>query len=156
MSGHTVRPSPVQIYGADFDASLEEVSRVGAALNVLASARGGVEWATLLDLGLAEAMTNVVRHGYGSGRGGRITLSCFEEAAQWRIELRDFGAPIPEDRLGRADGSIFDFDPNDIQNIPEGGMGLALIRACFDSVDYRTVGPANCLTLTKRLMQPAE
>jgi serine/threonine-protein kinase RsbW len=160
MTQHTLvtqglRPSASPVYHADFEATLEEVSRVCSEVHALALERVGIEWAVLVDLGLTEALTNVIRHGYGAAQHGRVTLTCLEVADQWQLTLKDCGIPIPEALLRQADGSIFDFDPDDLQSIPEGGMGLALIRSCFDSVDYQVHRDGNCLLLTKHLDHPA-
>lgn len=144
-------PSDRALYGADIPATLDEVSRVCAELNVLAIDCGGVDWAAEIDLGLTEVLTNVVRHGYGETGQGRIVLACTAQDAQWHLCVRDQGSPIPVDLLAQADGSVFDFDPDDLDNIPEGGMGLALIRGCFDQLDYVADDLGNRLRLVKRL-----
>jgi serine/threonine-protein kinase RsbW len=160
MTQHTLvtqslRPSDPPLYHADFEATLEEISRVCSEIHALALEQKGSEWAMLVDLGLTEALTNVVRHGYGAAQRGRVTLTCFEAADQWQLTLSDWGASIPQELLRQTDESVFDFDPDDLQNIPEGGMGLALIRSCFDSVDYQVHQGRNCLLLTKHLDPPA-
>jgi serine/threonine-protein kinase RsbW len=139
------------IYHAAFEATLAEVSRVCEEFNALATARGGVDWAAMLDLGLTEALSNVVRHGYGPEGRGRICFTCVESEGQWCMELADRGDPIPANRLSQADGSVFDFDPLDLMNIPEGGMGLPLIRSCFDGLAYHADDSGNRLALTKQL-----
>ncbi len=142
------------LYEAHIPATLEEVSRICAELNALAIARGGVEWAAEIDLGLTEVLTNVVRHGYGETGTGHIGLRCTADAGRWLLSALDQGSPIPTDLLAQADGSVFDFDPDDLDNIPEGGMGLALIRGCFDDLDYVVTPHGNRLHLVKQLPQP--
>jgi serine/threonine-protein kinase RsbW len=137
------------LYGADIPATLDEVSRLCAELNTLAIDCGGVTWAAEIDLGLTEVLTNVVRHGYGETGLGRIVLTCQAQETQWCLCVLDQGRPIPADLLAQADGSVFDFDPDDLDNIPEGGMGLALIRGCFDQLDYVTDRAGNHLRLVK-------
>lgn len=150
---HTLPGLP--LYEARIPATLDDVSRLCAELNALAIDRGGVEWAAEIDLGLTEVLTNVVRHGYGDDSRGHIALRCTAEDARWLLSVLDQGSPIPADLLAQADGSVFDFDPEDLDSIPEGGMGLALIRGCFDELDY-VAGPAgNRLHLVKRLPPPA-
>lgn len=160
MTQHTLatpdlRSSTAPIYHADFEATFEEVGRVCSEIHALALEQQGDEWAMLVDLGLTEALTNVIRHGYGPERRGRVTLTCLEAAAQWQLTLSDCGTSIPQALLRQGDASVFDFDPDDLQNIPEGGMGLALIRSCFDSVDYQVHQDCNRLLLTKHLDPPA-
>jgi serine/threonine-protein kinase RsbW len=148
---HEGQAARVHVYHAEFDATLDEVSRVCAELQVLAQARGSIDWAAQIDLGLTEALSNVVRHGYGPARSGRMSLQCEEQGEQWLITLKDRGDPIPKDLLDQADGSVFDFDPDDVQSIPEGGMGLSLIRNCFDQLDYQAEPDGNTLALHTRI-----
>jgi serine/threonine-protein kinase RsbW len=151
MQHSTPTPTPHghTFLDADIPATLDDVSRLCAELNALAIARGGVTWAAEIDLGMTEVLTNVVRHGYGDNGRGRIAMTCQATAAQWHLSVHDQGSPIPTDLLAQADGSVFDFDPDDLDNIPEGGMGLALIRGCFDQLDYAANGTGNHLHLVK-------
>jgi serine/threonine-protein kinase RsbW len=128
---------------------------VCSEIHTLALELQGSEWAMLVDLGLTEALTNVIRHGYGETQRGRVMLTCISAADQWQLTLSDCGAPIPLALMRHSGESVFDFDPDDLQNIPEGGMGLALIRSCFDSVDYQVHQGCNRLLLTKHLDPPA-
>lgn len=148
-------PLPMLVYHADFEATLQEVVRVCSEVHALALGRGGEIWAMLVDLGLTEVLTNVIRHGYGAVQNGRVTLTCAETACQWQLTLNDCGNPIPQVLLHQVAGSVFDFDPDDLHRIPEHGMGLALIRKCFDSVDYQVRMDGNELLLTKNLELPA-
>ena len=147
--------APMPVYHADFEATLQEVARVCSEVHALALERGGEIWAMLVNLGLTEALTNVIRHGYGEVQNGRVTLTCAQTARQWQLTLNDCGNPIPQALLHQAGGSVFDFDPDDLHSIPERGMGLALIHKCFDSVDYRVRADGNELLLTKNLEPPA-
>ena len=52
--------------------------------------------------------------------------------------------------LDNASASAFDFDPDDLINLPEGGMGLSIICAAMDEVAYETGAGGNQLFLTKR------
>jgi serine/threonine-protein kinase RsbW len=63
------------------------------------------------------------------------------------VDVWDYGNPIPDDQLEHAGSSTFDFEPTDTGALPEGGMGLALIKAAFDEVDYASDGRENWLHL---------
>lgn len=151
---NTTRTSGVQVYCAQFDATLSELSRVCAEIGALAETRAGADWAAEINLGLTEALSNVVRHAYDN-TAGRISLSCVETEEAWLLTLNDNGVPIPQERVDSEDESVFDFDPQDLQSLPEGGMGLALIRRCFDRVSYQAGRDGNCLSLVKMLPAPA-
>lgn len=104
-----------------------------------------------LAVALAEVLTNIVEHGY-EGRGGApIELAWAASASGFVVEVRDGGRPIPRDRLDWAGPTTtFGFDPTDIGGLPEGGMGLGIIKTAFDHVAYRSQGGVNRLRLGKR------
>lgn len=131
-------------------ARLEEVSAVAEALRAFMSGEVPAEARDAIELGVVEALTNVVRHGYAGTQAAAIELH-FEQSADAAIlELIDTGIPIPAENLQRDSAATFDFDPDDIAALPEHGMGLSLIRLSFDAVEYRSAGGGNRLTMAKR------
>lgn len=100
---------------------------------------------------LAEVLTNIVEHGY-QGRGGPdIRLAWAVLPSGLVVEVCDAGLPIPRERLdGAGPSTSFDFDPTDLGGLPEGGMGLGIIKTSFDHVTYARRDGLNCLTLGKR------
>lgn len=105
-----------------------------------------------IELALAEALTNIVQHGFGSGPGQPVRLRVRERGGALEVDLWDQGRPIPEDRLTLADPSTtFLFDPTNLAGLPEGGMGLALIKAAFHEVRYGSRDGVNRLHLVRRM-----
>lgn len=100
---------------------------------------------------VAEVLTNIVEHGY-EGRGGpAIELAWAATGAGLVVEVRDAGRPIPRERLDTAGpATTFGFDPTDLGGLPEGGMGLGIVKTAFDHVAYRSQGGINRLRLGKR------
>ncbi len=97
-------------------------------------------------LALQEALSNVLRHGYG----GESFRAHIELRFQWngesfRIELRDDAAAFDPTETVVAP------EVHDGGQIPEGGYGIHIIRAVVDSLDYRREGKHNVLTLEKSL-----
>ncbi|MEN9543196.1 MAG: hypothetical protein RLZZ598_29 [Pseudomonadota bacterium] len=133
------------------DATLDEVSRVCAAMSTALRASVDDEWIAAWDLGVTEALTNVVRHGYLGAPGQFIDVRCEYDGPFLQVRLSDQGRRIPASLWEAATGDVFDFDPDDLQSVPEGGMGLSLIRACFDESSYVGDGSTNHLVLRKRL-----
>jgi serine/threonine-protein kinase RsbW len=86
------------------------------------------------------------------GREGLITFTCDEYEGCVVVEIDDTGLSLPAETLDKADGSVFEFNPLDIGALPEGGMGLALIKASFDSVHYQSADGTNRLTLIRRFV----
>ncbi|MFN2542005.1 MAG: ATP-binding protein [Chthoniobacterales bacterium] len=96
---------------------------------------------TLMVLGVDEACTNIIRHAYQL-RDDRPIALCLEVVRKCvRVRLRDYGAQVRLDEMrGRAHDQI---EP--------GGLGLHLIKAAFDQVDYILKPRGTELVLTKNL-----
>jgi serine/threonine-protein kinase RsbW len=102
-------------------------------------------------IALAEVLTNIVEHGYEGRDGAPIELAWSSSASAFVIEVSDAGRPIPADRLANAGpDTTFGFDPTDLGGLPEGGMGLGIIKTAFDHVAYRSKDGVNRLRLGKR------
>ena len=102
-------------------------------------------------IALTEALTNIVEHGFEGEGGAPIELAWATSTHGLVVEVRDAGRPIPMDRLRNAGpDTTFGFDPTDVGGLPEGGMGLGIIRTAFDHVAYRSAGGQNRLRLGKR------
>lgn len=144
LAAHQAGP----VLDLDLDATFGAVSAAGDRLGSLLEQHFGEERGVQLRLGIAEAMTNVVEHGYAGREGGHLHLLAVAGPSQWCFTLTDNGRPIPGDALRGADGSVFDFDPDAIAELPEGGMGLSLIQLVFDRVDYKVEATSNRLILT--------
>lgn len=129
--------------------SLEGIAPVSEGVRILARPILGEEAAGDVELALVEAATNVVRHGYGS-EGGPIRIEASEIANGMMVKISDWGRPIPGEALASAGLSRFDFDPSNLVDIPEGGMGLSLIASVMDEVTYRSDEGQNILTLLRR------
>lgn len=105
-----------------------------------------------IELALAEALTNIVEHGFGSDSAHQVRLRVRERDAALEIDLWDQGRPIPPGRLRQADPSTtFHYDPTDLAALPEGGMGLALIKSAFHEVRYGSRDGMNRLHLVRRM-----
>lgn len=152
------QPGAQVIYRARIGARLEEVSRVCAEVAALAAERLGEAAAGEIDLGLSEALSNIVRHGYPAGApDAAVQLVCVDAGDCWCLRVFDRGRAIPEERLQPREEDPFDFDPERLDALPEGGMGLALLMASFDRVEYRAGADGNLLVLTKRVgSRPAQ
>jgi anti-sigma regulatory factor (Ser/Thr protein kinase) len=95
--------------------------------------------ATLWEIGLVEAFTNIARHGYARSAGPvRCTLAA--DDATVHIDLEDDAAPfdptaaVPRERSG---------------NEPH-GMGLAIMRDAAAEIRYERNGACNRLKLAFR------
>jgi len=132
--------------------TLEDVVRVCGALRPLMPARLPEEDRYAIEIAMTEALTNLVEHGYeGRPDAAPARIKWLETDDLLLVEVRDEGRPIPRDVLARAGPDTFGYDPTDIGSLPESGMGLALMKAAFDDLDYRSENGTNVLTLRKRI-----
>ncbi|MCC7542098.1 MAG: ATP-binding protein [Deltaproteobacteria bacterium] len=101
-----------------------------------------------------EAFNNVVIHAY-DGLAGQVHLELAVDEGSLVIKLLDSGRPF---RLEDIQPPAFaGGDALAIDDLPEGGMGVYLMRAVMDDVCYVAAsshGDRNCLTMIKRFNQP--
>lgn len=130
-------------------ATLGEVTRATLAVGAMLPTRLTAHQRDAIEIGLAEVLTNVVKHGQAGQAPGRVRVTWRERDDRLEFVICDMGRPIPSERLAQADDTTFDFDSTDIGNLPESGLGLALIKSSFDVVDYRSRGRVNRMLLQK-------
>jgi serine/threonine-protein kinase RsbW len=133
-------------------ATLSEVARAVERLEHELPRRLDEQERYQVAIALAEVLTNIVEHGY-ENRGGPAIAVTMNTTDRWlAVEVRDAGLPIPKHKLEQAGPETsFGFDPTDLAALPEGGMGLGIIKTAFEYVDYRSQGGTNRLRLGKRL-----
>ncbi len=135
----------------EVEGTLEAVSRAVAdlrrRLDALIAPDAPQDCAAI-ELGVAEVLTNIVQHGQVPGS---IEVECLRREDAVEVLVRDAGRPIPFERLVQAGPASFDFDPADLDRLPDHGMGLALVKALFHSLDYQQAGGRNLLRLRRQL-----
>jgi len=80
----------------------------------------------MLELALAEAVTNIVRHAFGGSAGQPIEMIIETDPARTEITLLHGGAGFDPEAV----------PPPDFGGGREGGFGLYLIRRAVDEVEY--------------------
>ena len=96
-----------------------------------------------------EAITNIIRHAYGSRKDRPINVICRrihvlsngKQRAALEITLVDYGPAVDPTQL----------NPRCLDEIKPGGLGLHFIRECLDVVSYMRSHSANRLRLVKLL-----
>ena len=96
---------------------------------------------TLIVLGVDEACTNIIRYAYQLRDDQLIALSMEGLRKCVRMRLRDYGYQAPNETFTARSQNV----------IKPGGLGLHLIRAAFDKVDYILKPRGTELVLTKNL-----
>lgn len=129
-------------------ATLEEVDGLARGLADLARPCLPAEKLVGLEIAVAEALNNVVLHGYG-GAGGTIAAALSLGEKTVTVEIRDRGRRVPEGAFAAA-GRLDDLDP-----LVESGRGLGLIVGLSDRLDYASGPGGNRLTLDFDRQEPA-
>jgi anti-sigma regulatory factor (Ser/Thr protein kinase) len=93
-------------------------------------------------LAVDEACTNVIRHAYHGRTDGDLVICCQERGDGIEFVLKDQGTP--------ADASCW--PKRSLEEIRPGGLGLPLIQAVMDRVEYRRGDGYNELFLAKSLL----
>jgi serine/threonine-protein kinase RsbW len=119
------------------DATLEQVSAALELFMEQLQRHGTQEDRDAIQLGAAEVLSNIVRHGYRGGEGV-IRVSWRADRAALVIHVCDCGRPIPDSTFRDSVNTVFDFEHTDVTDLPEGGLGLGIVRQVFDDVRYRT------------------
>ncbi|MFS2223896.1 ATP-binding protein [Pantoea sp. B65] len=134
-------------------ATLESLAQLSTALhNFVAPYAIAPSLLYQVDLASCEALSNIIRHALqlDHQRYAEITLSYSPECLT--LALSDTGTPIPPEVLtATAKNLTLVPDPRISDSWPEGGMGLQLIYALMDNVQYRSEHGRNTLILTRRL-----
>ena len=97
-----------------------------------------------IELCLAEALNNIIKHSYKGEETNKIDFSMEFENSKFTIVLTDFG----ESRKNLKK-PVLEFDPEDIESLPEGGMGLFIIEQLMDENIYSVEENKNTFTLVK-------
>ncbi len=95
---------------------------------------------------LTEALNNIVKHAYSGNNDNVIDISLRKDSNYLEIELRDEG--LPRENLVIND---LNFDPADVDSLPESGMGLFIIKQLMDEINYYSLNGKNYFTLKKWL-----
>jgi serine/threonine-protein kinase RsbW len=128
---------------------LSLVSSLARAATAICEEHLTAEQLVEVDLALTEAVTNVIRHGYHEETAHSVRLSIALFKDRIAFELVDQAPPMDPTLLEHASGARFDFDPTDLESLPEGGMGLALIKLNMDAVEYTPRKHSNILRMAK-------
>jgi serine/threonine-protein kinase RsbW len=139
------------------DSDLSNVSLVAVAVNRICVQLGLDNLrAGEVELCIAEAATNAIRHAYHDEPGHTVAIALAAGADQLHIEVSDSGTPMPpelEERLVHGT-QIFESQTTDRNSLPEGGRGLQIIHDLMDEVSYVRQDNSNRLIMTKQLPPP--
>jgi serine/threonine-protein kinase RsbW len=91
----------------------------------------------------AEIFNNIAIHAYARKGGGEVEILIDARADQLVVDVIDNGRPFDLDTVPEPE----------LDELPEGGMGIHIARTMLDEIDYKP-GPPNRWHLRKRFDQP--
>lgn len=106
----------------------------------------GVETYVLnaFDICLTEALNNIIKHAYKEEKGRNITVQIAKDTKTIEVEIIDEGEPRTKLEIPNLE-----FDPQDINNLPESGMGLFIMNQLMDELKYENRNGKNYFILKK-------
>lgn len=134
-----------------FSSELSQVPHVGAHVRAFVQESLGAEGAGEVELCVVEAINNAIEHACGSRSGLLISVIARRTAEEISIEVSDQGEPMAAVILERAPPLAPNFDPTDLDALPERGFGLSIMKQVMDEISYDTKNGRNTLTLVRRI-----
>jgi serine/threonine-protein kinase RsbW len=139
------------------DSELENVSLVAVAVNSICALLGlGTVSAGEVELCVAEAATNAIRHAYHDQPGQTVSVHLSITKDHLQIEVSDNGSPMPAEQEWRLlhGTQRVEFRTGDRMSLAEGGRGLQIIHDLMDDVSYIRSDDVNRLRMIKHLQAP--
>ena len=128
----------------------ENVPLIGAAINKLSSISPLSERDVCsIELCIVEAVVNSIKHAYENAPGHEVAVVLSMYETKLVIDVIDSGKSMAPGLLEERKACTLEFDPKDIDAIPESGRGLAIIQGFMDDVSYQVTESGNCLTMVK-------
>jgi serine/threonine-protein kinase RsbW len=139
MSGKTLRLA--------IDSRLEEVRRVRKAVHRMgADAPFTLEEWQQVKTCVDEAVNNAIIHAYGREAGHEVEVEIRIEADRVVCTVADRGRPAPEEAHEKPSLEV---SPDEVEDLPEGGMGIFIIHEVMDRIEYESKDGRNVLTMIK-------
>ena len=143
-----VKVSNIQLV---IDSNLENVWMVGVTINRLCALVLDQTACNEVELAVVEAVNNCIEHAYRQEEGHAVRVSLEIGAEIVEIGVEDDGEPLDRDLVEKFKTDGLSFDPADMDNLPEGGMGWFLINSMMDEVHYHSQGGHNVLSMIKNI-----
>lgn len=134
------------------ESRLDQVLLLRTAVRAIAAELGFDESTCLeIQLGVTEAVNNVIEHAYNSSPDRRVAVDLETGPAFLELWITDDGLPLPLDSLQKCL-----VDPSPLPESGEGelndrGRGLWIIRKTMDSVIFDRKDGQNQIHLSKKL-----
>jgi serine/threonine-protein kinase RsbW len=135
------------------ESNIEDVQMVSTVINRLCTLGQLTDVEIFkIELAVVESVNNVIQHAYNNERGHEVEITFTLYANRVTFDICDVGRTMDLKHRIQVDKSPLEFDPTELNMLPEGGLGLAIIREVMDDVTYISRHDKNTLTLTKRFI----
>ncbi len=98
-----------------------------------------------LRLAVEEAVVNVLNYAYPPGSEGTVEIRIMSDDHQLKVMITDAGVPFDPTEQEKIDTSLA------IEDRRIGGLGIHLVRALMDTINYERLDGKNILTLMKQI-----
>lgn len=130
------------------DSCLEDVFLLGLATRAICSYAPLTQLTTYqIETCVAEASNNCIKHAYQNRPGNKVEVIISLFLNHITFQVCDYGKAMEAEKFQSQ--KSFDFDPTVIADLPEGGMGLHIIRSVMTAVEYSSKDGKNILTMSK-------
>lgn len=123
---------------------LENLAAAAAAARGVAERRLSPADANEMEVAVTEICSNIIRHGHPHDPEHQFTMTLRGTARGVEVEIRDEGPAFSFEHrtMPRVDVAL--------EDLPEGGFGMALVEAFMDVVEYSREGHVNVIRLVKK------
>ena len=97
-----------------------------------------------MELSVVEAVNNAIKHAYDGRAGNEVRVTATLCTDRIIFAVSDSGRT-----MAVADTMVPTFDPDNLDTLPESGMGFMIICSAMDQVEYHSQEGWNILTMTK-------
>ncbi|QIE43204.1 ATP-binding protein [Meridianimarinicoccus aquatilis] len=122
-------------------AKIDDVDPMVLQLKAIAETVLDPDRVVAFEIAISEALTNVVRHGMIGREDESVAIDLQPKDDGLVVVISETGTPVPPELIA----NISDLD--DLDQFAESGRGIALIKACADSLEYASENGINRLFL---------
>lgn len=107
--------------------------------------------ASQMEACVVEVVNNAIKHSYHlqPEHDVEIDISLYPERIEFSVG--NTGEPMKSSEAARMD-----FDPKNVRALPEGGMGLYIVRSVMDEVTYQCLDGVNTVNMRKHFNKTSQ
>ncbi|MCI0496581.1 ATP-binding protein [candidate division KSB1 bacterium] len=131
--------------------TMENIRLIGLAVKSISSLTfNSSQDCDFIETAIVEACTNVVKHAYKFDATQKIEIDIELNSNKIKFTITDEGRTFDP-----SHAKPFEFDPADIENLPEGGMGIYIFKSVMNDIQYVTQSGKNQLKMIKQVLPPS-